>query len=125
MKFKKVRISKDATHRLKMLKGRTGLTPNLLCRMAFCHSIEDPRVPNPESYDAEGQEFNRYTLTGEYDAMFAALLKERCDTDGIEDEDEQERYFVAHINRGVSAITSKVKSVADLVELVPRTRKSA
>jgi len=65
MSFNRIRLSKSATTRLSMLKGRTGLTPNILCRIGFCLSLRDPIVPKPENYDEEGQEINRYTLTGE------------------------------------------------------------
>ena len=65
MSFNRVRISSDATSKLRTLKGRTGLTPNYLARMAFCFSLNDSLVPDPSKYADDGQEFNRYTLTGE------------------------------------------------------------
>ena len=75
MSFNRIRISKSATVRLSMLKGRTGLTPNILCRIGFCLSLGESTVPNPENYDEEGQEFNRYTLTGEWDKFLLPYLK--------------------------------------------------
>ena len=76
--FYRLRISEKATFRLNQLKGRTGLTPNILCRIAICYSLNDPPIPNPAEYDERGQELNRYTLTGEWDTFFIALVKERC-----------------------------------------------
>lgn len=104
-----------------MLKGRTGMTPNLLCRMAFCHSIMDPRPANPEEYDAEGQEFNRFTLTGEWDALFMALLKERCIRDALDPHDAEtlRRTFTSHINRGVASVFNKTKGLQDVHGLIP------
>lgn len=121
MTYNRVRVSKDATHRLKMLKGRTGLTPNLLCRIAFCDSLNDPRPPNPEQYDAEGQEFNRFTLTGEWDSIFTALLKERCLRDGLDYSDEETLRvaFTAHLNRGVFSVFNKVKGLEELGAIIP------
>ena len=78
MKLTRLRLSKDASNRLRFLAGRTGLTPNLLCRIGFCLSLAEPFIPNPDAYPEEEREFNRYTLLGEYDALFIALLKERC-----------------------------------------------
>ena len=122
MTFNRVRVSKDATHRLKMLKGRTGLTPNLLCRIAFCDSLNDPRPPNPQQYDAEGQEFNRFTLLGEYDAVYMALLRERCLEDGLDyrDDETMRLAFTAHVNRGVMSVFNKVKGLEELAAILPQ-----
>lgn len=122
MTFNRIRVSKDATHRLKMLKGRTGLTPNLLCRIAFCDSLNDPRPPNPREYDADGQEFNRFTLLGEWDSMFIALLKERCLQDGLDHMDDETLRvaLTAHLNRGVMSVFNKVKGVAELHAILPK-----
>ncbi|MFI5422341.1 MAG: DndE family protein [Nitrososphaerales archaeon] len=66
MSFNKLHVSGKATAYFPMLKGRTGLTPNILCRMALCLSIADPSMPNPKLEDEKGQEFSRYTLLGEW-----------------------------------------------------------
>lgn len=66
------------------LAGRTGLTPNLLCRIGFCLSLADPAIPDPAMFPEEDREFNRYKLLGEYDPLFA-LLRQRCHKDGIKD----------------------------------------
>ena len=84
MKLTKLRLSKDASNRLRFLAGRPGLTPNLLCRIGFCLSLAEPSLPNPDEYPEEEREFNRYTLLGEYDDFFVALLKERCQHDGLD-----------------------------------------
>jgi len=119
MSFNRVRISKRATVRLSMLKGRTGLTPNILCRIGFCLSLSDPSIPNPEDYDEEGQEFNRYTLTGKWDKFFIALLKERLLKDGLDVERDLLPQFKAHLNRGAIILFDKVKDLGDLYELLP------
>src|SRR5712691_12454504 len=84
MKLTKLRLSKEASNRLRFVAGRTGLTPNLLCRIGFCLSLAEPSLPNPGDYPEEEREFNRYTLLGEYDALFVALLVERCRNDGLD-----------------------------------------
>jgi DNA sulfur modification protein DndE len=119
MSFNRIRISKSATVRLSMLKGRTGLTPNILCRIGFCLSLGDPSVPNPENYDEEGQEFNRYTLTGEWDKFFIALLKERLLKDGLDINKDLLPQFRAHLNRGAITLFDKAKDLGDLCELLP------
>lgn len=77
MRVNKIRLSRDASERLKHLKARTGLTPNILSRFGFCLSLSDPAIPNPEQFAEEDREFNRYTLLGEWDGLFVALLKQR------------------------------------------------
>jgi DNA sulfur modification protein DndE len=126
MKLTKLRLTKDASNRLRFLAGKTGLTPNLLCRVGFCLSLGEPTVPNPEDYSDEDREFNRYTLLGEYDPLFIALLTERCREDGLSTERLPD-YFRAHMNRGVVLLQQRAKGIADLAQLVPsasRTRSS-
>jgi DNA sulfur modification protein DndE len=102
-----------------MLKGRTGLTPNILCRIGFCLSLGDPSIPNPANYDEDGQEFNRYTLTGEWDKFFIALLKERLLKDGLDINEHLLPQFRAHLNRGAITLFDKTKDLGDLCQLLP------
>jgi DNA sulfur modification protein DndE len=114
----RIYLSDDVDMRLRNLKARTGLTPNLLCRMGLCLSLADPSIPDPSLY-AEGQarEFNRFTLTGQWDALFFAMLRERLAQDGLDPEKHLERQFKAHLSRGVTLLYQRLKSVADLVEI--------
>ena len=119
MSFNRIRISKGATTRLQQLKGKTGLTPNILSRLAVCYSLNEPQIPNPSEYDEDGQEFNRYTLTGEWNSFFIALLKERCINDGLDPEIDLMPQFRAHLNRGVYSIFTRIKGLGDLQSLLP------
>jgi DNA sulfur modification protein DndE len=124
MRFTKIRLTKDASNRLRFLAGRTGLTPNLLCRMGFCLSLEEPKIPDPGDFAEEEREFNRYTLLGEYDALYIALLRQRLHEDGLEI-DNLEGYFRAHLNRGISLLQQRVRSVADLANLISHSRAAS
>ena len=104
-----------------MLKGRTGLTPNVLCRIGLCLSLSDPSIPDPQRFDENGQEFNRYTLTGEWDIFFMALLRERLLYDGLDLDKYLLSQFRAHLNRGAISLFDKVKDLVDLYELLPVT----
>lgn len=119
MSFNRIRISKSATVRLSMLKGRTGLTPNILSRIGLCLSLSDPSIPDPQRFDEDGQEFNRFTLTGEWDAFFMALLRERLLHNSLDPEKDLLPQFRAHLNRGAIALFDKVKDLGDLSELLP------
>lgn len=118
MKLQRLRVCEEADLRLRILKGRTGLTPNLLCRLGFCLSLNDPTPPDPAQYLEDGpREINRYTLTGPWDNLFVALLKERCHQDGFEQEDFEDQ-FRAHVNRGVLMLYKQVRELSDLVRLI-------
>lgn len=117
MKLSRLRVCQEVDQRLVSLKARTGLTPNLLCRIGFCLSLNDPSVPNPSAYPPDSdRELNRYTLTGEWDAYFVALLRERCAYDNLADTDLEDQ-FRAHVNRGVLMLYNRVKHLGDLDRL--------
>ncbi len=118
MIFNRIRLSEKATNRLSQLKGRTGLTPNIMARFALCYSLNDPQVPNPADYDEKGIEINRFTLTGEWDLLIIALLKERCLNDGLDPETDLFPQLRAHINRGTFGIFPLIKGLGDLPSLL-------
>ena len=124
MRLNKLKLCKDASDRLKHLKAKTGLAPNILSRIGFCLSLSDPAIPNPATYPEDDREFNRYTLLGEWDDLFVALLRERVAKDGFRD-DQLEEQFRAHVNRGVIALFGLVKGPSDLVELAGRGVRTA
>ena len=119
MQLNKIRVSNEASERLKLLKGRTGLTPNILSRLGLCLSLNESSVPNPDLYPEEDREFNRYTLLGEWDDMYVALLKQRLAQDGLPN-DQLEDQFRAHLNRGIIALSKLVKSISDIARLANR-----
>jgi DNA sulfur modification protein DndE len=89
--------------------------------MGFCLSLIEPSRVNPQDYLEEEREFNRYTLLGEYDPLFLALLKERCRADGVA-ERELAGYFRAHMNRGAVLLQNRVRSIADIPTLLKEPR---
>lgn len=125
MSFNRIRLSRSATNRLSLLKSRTGLTPNILCRIGFCLSLRDSIVPRPENYDEDGQEINRYTLTGEWDKFFVALLKERLLKDGLDINKNLFPQLRAHMNRGAISLYDKVKTLEDFQDLLPSEEPSS
>lgn len=122
MQLTRIRVCKEVDQRLRYLKSKTGLNPNILCRFGFCLSLREPGIPQLDDYpDSSDREFNRYTLTGQWDSLFIALLKERCYKDRISDE-KLEDQFRAHINRGVILLGQRVKSLQDIDRLVQELR---
>lgn len=121
MQYSKLKISSDATSKLRYLRQRTGLTPNLLCRAALMLSLEEGPVGATTAPDESGLEFNAYTLTGEYSALFAALIL------FVENSERKSRGLTnaelltrlrAHIHRGVGTLSVRAKSPADVLRLV-------
>ena len=126
MRLSKIRLSRDTTLRVRQLKTRTGLTPNVLCRIGLCVSMEDGTVPNVAQYDDDGMEFNRYTLTGDLDNELMALFRQWCEKHSISSENEQRDLFRAHLNQGVVILHARTQSIADLLRLAaPVGRASA
>jgi DNA sulfur modification protein DndE len=122
----RIYVGEKVALRLKQLKGNTGLTPNLLCRIGLCLSLEEPGIPDPDLYaDETAREFNRYTLTGQWDEFFFALLRERMIQDGLDVEEKLEEQFLAHVSRGVLNLYSRIDNLEDIADIVQKARRKA
>ena len=116
---KKIQLDEASTQLLKTLKFRTGLTHQYLCRLAFGVSLGEDGDIDPSSYDERGLEFNRYTLTGEWDTIFVAYLREWIAAhDGAESHSETD-WARAHINRGLAILPRRVRTLSDVAALAP------
>lgn len=126
MTLNRIYVGEEVDLRLRNLKARTGLTPNLLCRLGLCLSLAEPGIPDPQLYgDGQAREFNRYTLTGQWDQLFFALLRERLVQDGLDPEIELEGQFKAHLSRGVLLLYQRLKKLEDLAGLVAEAQRRA
>lgn len=124
MQYSKLKISADATSRLRSLRQRTGITPNLLCRMALMISLEEGSLKGVPVPDEEGSEFNAYTLTGEYGALFSALtrwVEEGASPKTPLSNEQLLALLRGHIHRGVRTLSVRAKSPRDILRLVPET----
>ena len=119
MQFSEMHFSEEASRKLSQMKGRTGLTPNVLARMGFCLSLENPVRPDPSDYEGSGYiNIKRHVLTGPYDDLFVVMLKERCFQEGL-GEEEWVNQFRAHTNRGVLLLDKRLKSLDNLLLTLP------
>ena len=114
----KIFLSAENTQKVRTLKGRTGLTPNILCRFALSLSLRDPGVPDPTAFPNDGMEFNRYTLFGPHEVILLALLRQRCVQDGLDPELDLQGQLHAHINRGVGILYPRLRSITGLGQMV-------
>ena len=112
---RRVTFSPEADARLKRLKGQTGVTPNLLCRIGFCMSLSERSPPNPNHYPPGDRQINRYTLLGEFDELFVALLRQRLFEDELDWSEHGDEQFSAHMNRGVLLIAARTNTLGDLL----------
>ena len=112
--LQRIPFTVEADNRLRMLKARTGITPNILCRIGFCLSLEEPGTPAllPEDY-TQGREINRYTLLGKEDVIYVSLLAVRLHMDKVPLA-EINNMFLVHINRGIELLAARVKAISDL-----------
>ena len=126
MSLNRIYVSEEVDLRLRTLRARTGLTPNLLCRFGICLSLAEPGVPDPTLYeDGHTREFNRYTLTGQWDLLFFSVLKERLVQDSLDPVADIEKQFKAHLNRGVQLLYQRVKRLEDVASLVSEAQRRA
>jgi DNA sulfur modification protein DndE len=74
----RIKISKKATDKLRFLKMKTGLTPNILSRIAIMLAIkEGSDLSNAGVSNLEGgQELNDTTLFGEYIYVYDILINQ-------------------------------------------------
>lgn len=119
MRFTKLRISADAESRLRSLRQRTALTPNLLCRMAIMLSLEEGPIGPGSATDESGSEFNAYTLTGDHNGLITAMLRlvEEGETGRRLPDEELLARLRAHISRGVATLSVRARSPADVALL--------
>jgi DNA sulfur modification protein DndE len=123
MSIKQVRVSTQAKDQLIRLKTRTGIAHwNVRCRWAFCLSLRQPSSPSALDVAADSNvEMSWPIFGGEAHEIDLALLKERCERDGLGSSDEVlARQLRLHLHRGMGylAAPQAVRSIADLVGLV-------
>lgn len=118
MRYSKLKISEDATSRLRSIRQRTGVTPNLLCRAAVMMSLEEGPVTSMAP-DERGQEFNAYTLTGDLTGLLGSLIRfvEQEEAQDELDDEMVVKLLAAHIHRGVGTLAVRAKSISDLARL--------
>ncbi len=120
MRFNKIILDKRISQKLSILKGRTGLTPNVLCRFGLILSLKDPTVPDPKWYKQDGQELMRHVLLGDLDTVLICLFNQRAYKDGFNLQDEKllRELFRAHVNRGAELLYNRIKRLEDFMSLI-------
>ena len=107
---------------LGMIKRKTGLTPNICARFAFCMSIKERSIPNPDEFNEQGSELSPSVLFGEYEQIYHALMIDRLKNDNLDPELYLNKMARAHINRGVIALHPRINDLSNFYELVQEER---
>ena len=118
MRLNKVRMSMRSQTLLSQLKHKTGLPANVLGRYAICLSLNDSSVPNADLYDEKGTELPPHILFGSLERVFEAVIIDRLREDGLEPAEYMDRMVRAHLNRGATALFTRVGGLTDLCALV-------
>lgn len=73
----RIKLSKRTTDKLRYLKSQTGLTPNILSRIAIMLAIkEGGDLSNAGVSDADGQELNDATLFGDHIYLYDIIINQ-------------------------------------------------
>lgn len=110
----RIRISEPSTARLKYLKSKTSLTPNVIARFAFTLSVRDARPMVALDAVLDGQEFNAPTLFGEHQRIYELLLIRYLQK--TEDDRAPGTIIAHHIDVGLHKM-NHIRSLSDLVSL--------
>ena len=73
----RLKTSQETGEILKSLQNSTGLTWNVLSRIAVAMSLNDPTPPS-EVPNTTGVEIHRNTMTGEHDYVYKALIRQHA-----------------------------------------------
>lgn len=115
-----IRLSQDARERLIQLKRRTGIPHwNTLSRWGLCRSLAEPSPPPNVPIPADSSvEMSWKVFAGPYGDIFLALLRIRCQRDGLSaDDDTVASQFRLHLHRGISYLQAD-RTIADVGALL-------
>ena len=106
----RIRIDKQTSEHLKMIEGRTGVTPNILCRIAFIKSLAGGTDFSKSNINLDGLDFNLATLFGDSSRLYNALLENKY---RITDPKHAEMILAMHIQDGIKSMRG-IKTLTDL-----------
>ncbi len=102
----KIPFTKEIDNRLRMLKAKLGVTSNIICRIGFCLSLNMPSEPPAIDQGDKARDISRFTLFGQYEIFFVALLAQwKNDVGSPLHLDE---LCIRHMNRGASLVNPNV-----------------
>ena len=117
-----IRLSQRAKDQLIKLKRVTGIEHwNVLCRWGLCLSLSERSIPPLARVPADSNvEMSWRVFGGRYGDLYVALLKERCERDGLgTGADVLAQQFRLHLHRGIAYLAGNrdLRRIDDLLNL--------
>lgn len=103
------KTSEEARAVLSRLRRATGILPNLWARAAFGYSLSLSGIPEPDSFDSDGTEFQDRTFFGDDREILLALLRQR--TGHQPSERELAQLMKAHVERGLRCFSDRYEQL--------------
>lgn len=112
----RIKFSQKATDKLRYMKTRTGLTPNILARIAIMLTLKEKgSLSNAGVSDSDGQELNNSVLFGEHIHVYDVMIHQYIHDNKID----------LPIHKAISAMVEvglhkmgHVKQIEDLCEFI-------
>ena len=123
MQFSRYKFSSRTQSLYGTLKSRTGLTVNIIARHAFCLSIKDQSIPNPDEFDENGSEILPSVLFGEHENIYMALMLDRLKKDNLDPKLYLHKMTRAHLNRGAAIMFTRIHELTDFIDIIKQERK--
>jgi DNA sulfur modification protein DndE len=120
MVIENIKLSQKAKDQLIKLKRYTKIQNwNVLCRWAFCISLADPEKPKNLKIPGDSSvEMTWKVFGGKYQKLYTALLKLRCQQDGLDTSNKVlANQFRLHLHRGIDylAANKDIKNISTFV----------
>lgn len=112
----RLKTSKETGERLVSLQASTGLTWNILSRLALALSLKIQEIPQLVE-NKSGVEIHRNAMTGENDYIYKALIRQHAQRN-IKDEEYFPDLFNAHLERGIILLENEYKHAGNYEKLL-------
>jgi DNA sulfur modification protein DndE len=114
----KLRLAKGTSQRLQLLSTRLGLRRNVVCRIALGRSFANiASVADYQPVDGDGYEFNKYTLTGDQDSTFKALVVQH-EGRGLTEAEYFQKFLRNHLERGINTLSDEYAAINSPIEFL-------
>lgn len=120
MVLETIRLSQREKEHLVQLKRRTRIQNwNVLCRWAIATSLAEPSVPPDARVPSDSAvEMSWRVFGGDYCELYAALIRQRCEQDGLGTSPETlVKYFRLHLHRGIGYLFAD-RSLQSIKQLI-------
>ncbi|WP_375105963.1 DndE family protein [Lysinibacillus fusiformis] len=118
----RLKTSKETGEILKSLQNSTGLTWNILSRIAVSLSLNDPEQP-PTVKDTSGVDIHRNAMTGDYDYVYKALIRQHAGYH-VKEEDYFPDLFNKHLERGILLLEGEYRLAGNYEKLLKNLCKN-